>query len=156
MRQRLLVLALLSTLFAACGSDSDDAFPSSSVVSTAAPTTAGGQTPPTTEAPEVPTLGASGTATFESGDIVLNGDIVECTLAEPEVSFVANGELANIQVFSLGGGEVDVVIAGGVEFEGRGTASISGGDVSITGAGSPSGAGTTTREFSIVAKIGAC
>jgi hypothetical protein len=56
----------------------------------------------------------------------------------------------------LGGGEVGVIVSGMVEWEGRGQATIDGGDVTIVGQGSPQGAGTATEDFTIEAEIGAC
>jgi D-alanyl-D-alanine carboxypeptidase len=131
---------------------------SESSANTAASTTPGAaaSTTTTNETPEVPASEASGTATFLSGDISIEGDVVECVLAEPEVSFTAVGENAEFEVFSVGGGDVDVVASGTVEFEGRGKATINGGAVKITGAGSEADAGTKTQDFTIDAQIGAC
>ena len=110
----------------------------------------------TTEAPEVPSIGASGTAVFTAGELNIEGDVVQCTLAPPDVDMVVNGENAGIEVYSIGGGEVGVVVSGMAEWEGRGQATIDGGDVSIVGDGSPQGAGTASEPFTIEARIESC
>jgi len=163
-------LAIASLLLAACGGDdsADDADTTSTTVS---PTTtvaqAGGETggdgsgggsgsTESTNAPEGPDAGAEGSATFTAGDISFDAVIVECTLAEPDVSFVAEGENAGFQVTAIGGGEVDVFVQGVVEWEGRGTATITGGDISIVGAGSAPDDSASVEDFSIDAQIDAC
>ena len=81
---------------------------------------------------------------------------MECTLDEPDVAFVMNGENAAVEVFSIADGEVGVIVSGLAEWQGSGQATIDSGNVTIVGQGSPEGAGTATEDFTIEAEIGAC
>ena len=156
-------LAVLALSLAACRGDDDDGADASASstedgsTSGASDGDGGGDAGSSTEEPEVPAdVGASGTATFSSGDTTIDAEITECTLAEPDVSFVAEGENAGFQVFSEGSGSVGVVVTGMVEWEGSGTASISGGSVTISGSGSPQDDSAATEDFTIDATIGSC
>jgi hypothetical protein len=80
----------------------------------------------------------------------------DATTAEPEVSFVVEGENAGFQVFSEGNGSVGVVVTGTVEWEGSGTADISGGSVTISGSGSPQDDSAVSEDFTIDAEIESC
>ena len=162
-RRLIASFAVVALVAASCGGDDDDTAETATTSAEADAQVDGGgdgnedaSSPAVTATdPEVPVeAGASGTATFVSGDTTISGEITECTLADPDVSLVAEGENAGFQVFSEGGGSVGVVVTGMVEWEGSGTASISGGSVTITGAGSPPDDSTVTEDFTIDAEIG--
>lgn len=157
-------LAVLALTLSACGGDDDDADNGADASSTqdasddgATGGESGGDSGSSTDDPEVPVdIGASGTATFSSGDITVDAEITECMLAEPGVSFVAEGENAGFQVFSDGDGAVGVVVTGVVEWEGSGTATIDGGSVEINGSGAAQDDSAAIEDFTINADIDSC
>lgn len=106
--------------------------------------------------------GAEGAAIMYIGDKILQGEITQCTLVEPDVEFIAPGENAQIEVASLGDGDVSVTVSGLYEFEGKGTATfeagatIDQGNVTITGTGSQPDDSSPTEDFTIDASIVSC
>ena len=106
---------------------------------------------------------ASGTVVMTVGDTTIEADIVECTVAEPDVQFRAEGETAQIDVFAVGGGDTDVVVSGAYEFEGKGTAAfdpdtsgIDQGNVMITGSGAQPDDSSGLQDFTVDARIRSC
>ena len=79
-----------------------------------------------------------------------------------DVEFIAPGENAQIEVASLGDGDVSVTVSGLYEFEGKGTATfeagatIDQGNVTITGTGSQPDDSSPTEDFTIDASIVSC
>ena len=96
------------------------------------------------------------------GTAVFDGQIVQCTLVEPDVAFTAQGETSEIEVISTGGGSVDVVGSGAYEFEGTGTVAfgadteIDRGSATITGSGSQPDDSASTLDFTIDVTITSC
>ena len=66
--------------------------------------------------------GPAGEAVIVIRDSTVEAEIVECTLVEPDVTFRAQGETVQFEVYTLddGSGEAGVTVSGGIEFEGRG------------------------------------
>lgn len=98
-----------------------------------------------------------------AGDIVFEGEIVECTVLEPDVQFLAQGETAEMEVGADAGGGVFVVVSGATEFEGKGTAAfdpatagIDTGNVTITGSGALADDSAPVADFTIAAEIISC
>lgn len=108
------------------------------------------------EDPEVPSLGADGTATFTAGDISISGDVTSCLLDGDDVTMTVNGENAGIEVVPTGGGGVSVTVTGMAQWSGTGQATVDLGDVSITGTGSALEDGAAVDDFTLIAEIGAC
>ena len=106
----------------------------------------------------------SGSAVLSIGDVTVEADIVGCTLAEPDVVFLAQGETAEFEVYMLddGSGDAGVTVRGSFEFEGRGTVSfdpgagIDQGTVTITGSGAAPDDGAPVEDFTIEATIESC
>ena len=151
-------IALIGTvsvgpLLTACG-DSDDG---DSGATTAAATEAPQTDDTQAEATDAPS-GASGTATFVTADLTIDGVIVSCSSGgENDVDLTAEGETSSIQVISTEGDSVDVVISGAVEWEGQGQAVVSdAGAVTITGTGSRADPGAPPEDFTLSAQINSC
>lgn len=87
---------------------------------------------------------------------------MSCTVIDPEVTFIAQGETAAIEVGSQGGAAVTVTVTGAYEFTGTGTASIDSetgadpGDVTITGSGAQPDDEAPVEDFTIQAQINSC
>jgi 2',3'-cyclic-nucleotide 2'-phosphodiesterase (5'-nucleotidase family) len=105
-----------------------------------------------------------GTVTMTvGGDIVFEGNIVECTLVEPDVAFTSQGETSKLEVSSRGGGNVDVVGTGAYEFDGEATVSFdtdtvgfNTGDATITATATQPDNSTPEIDFTIEASITSC
>lgn len=150
-------VALLGTvsvglLLTACGDSDDDTSGATTAAATEAQT--GDTQAAATDAPS----GASGTATFTTADLTIDGVIVSCSSSgETDVDLTAEGETSSIQVTSTGDGSADVVIGGAVEWEGRGQVVVSdAGAVTITGTGSAADAGAQPEDFTLDAQIDSC
>jgi hypothetical protein len=108
--------------------------------------------------------GPSGTAVMYVGDVTIEADVVECTLVEPDVTFLAQGETAQFEVYMIddGSGDAGVTVSGGFEFEGRGAvgidpgADIDQGTVTIIGSGAAPDDGAPVEDFTIEATIESC
>jgi pimeloyl-ACP methyl ester carboxylesterase len=128
---------------------------------TAAPseTTAPTEATTTTVAASVP----SGIVTLTvAGDTVFTGDITSCTLVEPDVTFTAQSETAEMEVGVGTDGDIFVTVTGVYEFEGTGTVSfgpdtgIDQGDVTITGSGAQPDDAAAVEDFVLEAGITSC
>jgi len=133
--------------------------PAESTTTTTAASTAAPSGPTTTVAASVP----SGTVTLTvAGDDAFTGDITSCTLVEPDVTFTARSETAEMEVGTQADGDVFVTVTGVYEFEGTGTAAfgpdtgIDQGGVTITGSGAQLDDGAPIEDFVLTAEIGAC
>ena len=108
--------------------------------------------------------GPSGSATLTIDDESVEADIAECTLVEPDVTFLAQGETVQFEVYMLedGSGEAGVMVSGGIEFEGRGAIAfesdvdIDRGTVTIVGTGAAPDESAPIQEFTIAATIESC
>lgn len=163
-------------LAAACGGDDDTTPATTTTTPTAAATDAGdssaaegsgGDTTGTdsggSDSDGESALGGnpSGEAVMTIGDTTIEGEIVQCTLVEPDVQFTAQGETAQITVSSGGGGAVAVAVTGAAEFVGQGTATfgevdIDRGDVTINGTGSSPDDESPVEDFTIDVRIESC
>lgn len=130
---------------------------------TTAPPPVSTTTAPPVPATSAPSGGASGTVVLTVGDTIVEADIVECTVVEPDVAFRAEGETAQIEVSALGNYETAVVVSGAYEFEGSGTAAfnpdtsgVDQGDVIITGQGAEPDDSAAVEDFTIDASIQSC
>jgi hypothetical protein len=148
-------LVALSLTLAACGGDDDDADSTTPTEQTSSGDSSNG-TDGDSSGSSTDKPGVSGTATFSTADLTIGGGITECSLTESEVSFVTQGENAQFEVSSNGGGNVGVVFSGAVEWEGSGTATISGSTVNITGSGSAQDDSAAVEDFTITADIESC
>ena len=169
-----LALAAALTL-AACGDDDDDAS-DDTTAETAPETTEGGGSETTegggsettegggsettegggSETTDAP-AGASGSATFSTPDLTIDGDITACEIPdETTLSMTVVGENAGFDVTPIDGG-VAVTVSGGAEFAGTGQATVSdAGDVSIDGQGSAPDDSATVVDFSVTGTIESC
>jgi D-alanyl-D-alanine carboxypeptidase len=108
--------------------------------------------------------GPSGSALIAVGDVSFEADIVECTLVEPDVTFLAQGETAQFEVYMLedDSGDAGVTVSGGIDFEGTGEvvfepdAGIDQGTVTIVGTGAAPDDGAPVEDFTISASIESC
>ena len=99
---------------------------------------------------------ASGSASLSFGDVTIDGDIVSCTLDPTE--FVAQGETSQVIVFMLtdGSGDAGIVVSGGAEFEGRGSMTADGGQVTVVGTGAAPDDSAPIEDFTLEATIESC
>lgn len=154
-----LALAAALTL-AACGDDDDDASDDDTTEETAPETTEGGGSETTegggSETTDAP-AGASGSATFSTPDLTIDGDITACEIPdETTLSMTVVGENAGFDVTPIDGG-VAVTVSGAAEFAGTGQATVSdAGDVSIDGQGSAPDDSATVVDFSVTGTIESC
>lgn len=128
-----------------------------------AATTTTAAAPTTTTASGGGEAGASGTVVMTVGDVTVEADIVECAVAEPDVTFRAEGETAQIEVYPIGNYETGVIVSGAYEFEGTGTAvfdpdtsGVGQGDVTITGSGAQPDDSSPVEDFTIEARNLSC
>jgi len=98
-----------------------------------------------------------------AGDLVFEGAVVECTVADPDVQFLAQGETAEMEVGADAGGGVFVTVSGAYEFDVTGTAAfdpatagIDTGNVTITGTGASPDDSTAAADFTVDAQIVSC
>jgi D-alanyl-D-alanine carboxypeptidase len=129
-------------------------------------TTDGGDATDTTDSTDAGAAddGPSGTALMTIGDLALEAEIVECTLVEPDVTFLAQGETVQFEVFMLedASGEAGVTVSGSLEFEGSGEVvfesdeGIDQGTVTIVGTGAAPDESAPVEDFTIAATIEAC
>lgn len=167
-RPTIAIVLALSLATAACGGD-DDSSPTPTTGATATDTNGDQPTSDAgTAAPDDPNgeraLGseASGTVVMTVGDTTVEADIVSCTVVAPEVTFIAQGETAAIEVGSQGGDAVSVTVTGAYEFTGTGAASVDSeigidqGNVRITGSGAQPDDEAPIEDFTIQAQITAC
>ncbi len=99
---------------------------------------------------------ASGSATLSVGDVTIEADIVACTLDPSE--FVAQGETSQI-ILSLDpdvSGEANIVVSGGLQFEGRGSINVDGGQVILVGSGAEPDDSAPVEDFTLEATIESC
>lgn len=99
----------------------------------------------------------SGTVSvIAGGETVFEGEIIECSIATSDVSFTAQGEVAILQVTTNDDGTQSVVISGGDDFTGSGTAVVDtdSGDVTIIGEGSPPSG--SVQDLLVLAVISSC
>ena len=99
---------------------------------------------------------ASGSATLSVGDVTIEADIVACTLDPSE--FVAQGETSQI-ILSLDpdvSGEANIVVSGGLQFEGRGSINVDGGQVILVGSGAAPDDSAPVEDFTLEATIESC
>ena len=106
---------------------------------------------------------ASGTVVMTFAATTVEATVVECTVAEPDIQLIAEGEAAEIQLFAVGGGDTDVAVSGAFEFEGTGTAAfdpdtsgIDQGNVTVTGSGAAADDSTPVGDFTVDARIQSC
>jgi len=161
----LAVAASLALVLAACGSDDD----SSADTTTATPDTsvaAPDETDATddtvsvdtTEAETVTTdaVPAGSVATLTVDDVVVEGTLVECSLEESTITFIATGDTSEMSVFPLYGTYVGLSVTGDFEFEGSGEAVIDGATVTITGSGALADPALPTTNYVLEADITSC
>ena len=99
---------------------------------------------------------ASGSATLSVGDVTIDADIVACTLDPSE--FVAQGETSQI-ILSLDpdvSGEANIVVSGGLQFEGRGSITVDDGQVTVVGSGAAPDDSAPVEDFTLEATIESC
>jgi len=169
MHHRSLLTTLLLTFVAtACGGDDSSTATTSAQQTTQA--TASSEAVPAAEAPAVATAppddtpaGVAGTVLMTVGDTTIEAQVVQCTIAEPDVAFVAQGETAQIQVSSSGDYAAGVVVSGAFEFEGQGTAAfnpdtsgIDQGDIMVTGQGALPDDASPIENFTVDARGLSC
>jgi D-alanyl-D-alanine carboxypeptidase len=148
--------------------------PADTTGTTTPSTTAPSTTAPSTAAPSTTASGGtdegaagdgpSGSAVMSIGEVTLEAAIAECTLVEPDVTFLAQAETAQFEVYMLedGSGDAGVTVSGSVEFEGRGTvtfdpgAGIDQGTVTISGSGAAPDPSAPIEDFTIEATITSC
>lgn len=98
-----------------------------------------------------------------AGDIVFEGEVTECTIADPDVQLLAQGETAELQLISAGGGTTAVAVSGAYEFAGNGTptfdpatAGLDQGDLTIDGTGSQPDDGAPVADFTVEVSVVSC
>ena len=99
---------------------------------------------------------ASGSATLSVGDVTIDADIVACTLDPSE--FVAQGETSQI-ILSLDpdvSGEANIVVSGGLQFEGSGSITVDDGQVTVVGSGAAPDDSAPVEDFTLEATIESC
>ena len=99
---------------------------------------------------------ASGSATLSVGDVTIEADIVSCTLDPSE--FVAQGETSQI-ILSLDpdvSGEANIVVSGGLQFEGSGSITVDDGQVTVVGSGAAPDDSAPVEDFTLEATIESC
>lgn len=99
---------------------------------------------------------ASGSATLSVGDVTIEADIVSCTLDPSE--FVAQGETSQIILYvdPAVSGEANLVVSGGLQFEGRGSITVDGGQVTVVGSGAAPDDSAPVEDFTLEATIESC
>ncbi|MGB9344995.1 MAG: serine hydrolase domain-containing protein [Ilumatobacteraceae bacterium] len=99
---------------------------------------------------------ASGSATLSVGDVTIDADIVACTLDPSE--FAAQGETSQI-ILSLDpdvSGEANIVVSGGLQFEGSGSITVDDGQVTVVGSGAAPDDSAPVEDFTLEATIESC
>ena len=99
---------------------------------------------------------ASGSATLSVGDVTIDADIVACTLDPSE--FVAQGETSQIILSMVPdvSGEANIVVSGGLQFEGSGSITVDDGQVTVVGSGAAPDDSAPVEDFTLEATIESC
>jgi len=159
----LAVAASLALVLAACGSDDDSsadttvATPDTTVAAPAA-TDASDSVGTTVETTVAAPSGPLATLTVddEENDVVVEGAVVECSIEDTKVTFIAQGEASEVAVSTLYGTYASVSVTGDFEFEGSGESVLDGTTVTITGSGQLADTSLPTTNFVLEADLSSC
>jgi len=105
---------------------------------------------------------ASGTATMTvAGDVVFEGDVAQCTIADPDLQVLVQGETAEMAIGVDDDGSVFVVVTGAYEFVGEGSATFDGagldqGNVTVSGTGAQPDDSAPVADFVVDLEVASC
>lgn len=99
---------------------------------------------------------ASGSMSLYVGDVTVEATIVACTLEPAE--FRAEGETSGVILSMVpdDSGQANIVVSGGLQFEGRGDITVDGGQVIVVGSGAAPDDSAPVEDFTLEATIESC